>query len=574
MKNSLRSKNFRLLFEIIGSKLRKTLFLVFVGIIILSTLDFLVLSLIYQFVNSLLNSTDNIDANRSLWKILQSLNPSLILPAIALIIGLKSSLQYCLQVKINYIFAKRESYISSTIFKATLREKTEARKNRESVESLFLIDGYLGRIFGQVRSFPLFLSEIASTLVLLVGLVYLSPRTSTILISIVLFSTVIIFKVYSQKQKAMSLSLITFDRNVSTIKIESQKLATELILGNRVDQTCEQLEINQLNSKSIMGRIALYGMIPKYFLEITLFISLAIIYFLNHSGAFLSTLAILSAAAFRVVPMIGSIVSNFINMKSGLVTLDRLSEIVSTLDDLDLDIEGSGKAKPPKIPFFGDLILENVTFQYGSSRQPLFENLNLCVKGSTTTLLTGSSGIGKTTFLHLILGLLEPTRGKVLISDGSAKEIMNESISGISFLQQGVSLLSGTVAENIAGSTLVGFSEERIKESIIASGLEPTVTNLINGFNTHVGEDANHFSAGERQRLGLARALYVNPGLLILDEPTSNLDAETEAGIWRTLAALKGKMTIIIVSHRGVPEDVYDQVLHFTKKEHLTVVSQ
>jgi ABC-type bacteriocin/lantibiotic exporter with double-glycine peptidase domain len=97
---------------------------------------------------------------------------------------------------------------------------------------------------------------------------------------------------------------------------------------------------------------------------------------------------------------------------------------------------------------------------------------------------------------------------------------------------------------------------------------------LKDGFNTHVGEDANQFSAGERQRLGLARALYVNPGLLILDEPTSNLDAETEAGIWKTLAALRGQMTIIIVSHRGVPLDVYDRRLIFSKENSLTVISE
>jgi len=88
-----------------------------------------------------------------------------------------------------------------------------------------------------------------------------------------------------------------------------------------------------------------------------------------------------------------------------------------------------------------------------------------------------------------------------------------------------------------------------------------------------VGEDANHFSAGERQRLGLARALYESPGLLILDEPTSNLDSETESEIWRTLATLRGKMTIIIVSHRGVPKDVYDRELIFTKQGNLTVIS-
>jgi len=471
------------------------------------------------------------------------------------------------------MFSLRESFVSVTFFKATLMEDIEARKNRESVESLFLIDRYVSQIFGYVRGFPYLLSDIASAFVVVFGLIYYSPRVSLILIGIILSATILIFKVYSSKQKTLSLELLVVDRKVSTIKIESQKLATELVLGNRVDQTCEALEKTQLNSKNIMGKITAFGLIPKYLLEITLLLSLAFIFWFNHRPSFLSTLAIIAAAAFRVVPMIGSIVSNVINLRSGLVTLNRLSEIVSTLGDLDLNLESSRRIKPAKTLFSGDLRLQDVSFKYHSSNQRLFEKLNIDFADSTTTLLTGVSGAGKTTFLHLILGLLKPSQGEILLSGASGMHVMNDSIAGISFLQQGVALISGTVAENIVGSTLNGFSEEKIRKAIIDAGLESTVASLKDGFNTHVGEDANHFSAGERQRLGLARALYESPGLLILDEPTSNLDSETETEIWRTLATLRGKMTIIIVSHRGVPKHVYDRELIFTKQGNLTVIS-
>ena len=117
------------------------------------------------------------------------------------------------------------------------------------------------------------------------------------------------------------------------------------------------------------------------------------------------------------------------------------------------------------------------------------------------------------------------------------------------------------------------YSSERVKAAVRDSGLEDTISKLEDGIDHKVGEDAKLFSAGERQRLGLARALYLEPQLLILDEPTSNLDSETENGIWRTLATLRGKMTIIIVSHRGVPKDVYDRELIFTKQGNLTVIS-
>jgi len=455
-KNNLNSKNLRLFSEILGATLRFKLFLIFFFIILLASLDFVILSLIFQFINSLVNPTKI--SNLGILRALGTVNPTLILPIMALIVCLKSAAQYFLQLRINLMFSLRESFVSVTFFKATLMEDIEARKNRESVESLFLIDRYVSQIFEYVRGFPYLLSDIASAFVVVFGLIYYSPRVSLILIGIILSATILIFKVYSSKQKTLSLELLVVDRKVSTIKIESQKLATELVLGNRVDQTCEALEKTQLNSKNIMGKITAFGLIPKYLLEITLLLSLAFIFWFNHRPSFLSTLAIIAAAAFRVVPMIGSIVSNVINLRSGLVTLNRLSEIVSTLGDLDLNLESSRRIKPAKTLFSGDLRLQDVSFKYHSSNQRLFEKLNIDFADSTTTLLTGVSGAGKTTFLHLILGLLKPSHGEILLSGASGMHVMNDSIAGISFLQQGVALISGTVAENIVGSTLNGFS--------------------------------------------------------------------------------------------------------------------
>jgi ABC-type multidrug transport system fused ATPase/permease subunit len=571
---SLRRRNYRLLFEILGPKLRKRLVIVLAAIILVSSLDFLVVTLIYHFVNSLVSEEGQVGQTFAPIKALSILGPSLILPAIGLVIALKSLCQYFLQLKVSIFFAERESQIAAKFFRATLRENIEARKNRESVESLFLIDRYITLVFTNVRGLPYFISDTATGLVILAGLLVYTPKSSLVLLIVLVTATVLIFRIYSEKQRKLSQSLVVYDRKVNTIKIESQKLATELLLGNRVDEVCKGLENHHLKSKFTMGKITILGQMPKYFLEIALIATLSIIYYFIHSGAFLGTLALLSAAAFRVVPLIGGFVSNLMNMKSGLVILDKLGEIVLTLKELDLEIDDASILKQASTPFSGDMSLENVGFRYQSAMEDLFENVNLTFKDRTTSLISGASGIGKTTFLHLILGLLEPTQGKIFFSDGLTTLNPGESITGISFLQQSAPLISGTVAENIAGSTLHGFSDVRIKEAIVAAGLELTVSNLKDGFNTHVGEDANQFSAGERQRLGLARALYVNPGLLILDEPTSNLDAETEAGIWKTLAALRGQMTIIIVSHRGVPLDVYDRRLIFSKENSLTVISE
>lgn len=566
-------KNLSLLNEIIGLKLKNRMVLSCTFILFLSVFDFFVLTLIYQLVNTLLKGENSTFSNATFLQTLQSVSPLTLLTLITITIGMKSLAQYLNSIMINSMIAKRESFISAAFFKATLEEKMEERKNRESVESLFLYDSYIIRIFSIVKSFPGFVSNLTTILAIFAGLLFYSAKNSLILIVVLTVISTFTFSIYSKLQRSMSRRLISDEKGSNTLKIESQRLATELFLGNRINETIKELEFFYTRYKTTMGKISINGEIPRYVLEFTLIASLTLTYYLNRSESFLSVLALLAAAAFRVVPVIGSFVSNLMGLSVGFITLTALRQIVPTLKALELDLEtNSGKGKL-KIQFKGDIKLANLGFKYKSSNDKIFENLNLTFKNSSTTIFTGASGAGKSTLLHLIVGLLEPTEGEIYTFDGTTKTKMDDQITGISYLQQGVPLISGTVAQNIAGSTLKEFSEEKVLMAIRDSGLESTIARLKDGLNYNVGEDAKLFSAGERQRLGLARALYQSPALLILDEPTSNLDSETESEIWRTLAALKGKMTIIIVSHRGVPVDVYDQAISFSKKENRTVVS-
>ena len=568
------SKNLRLLNELMGSRLKNQMLVSCIFILLLSIFDFFVLTLIYQLVNSLLQSQSVTFSKLAILKTLDSVSPLMLLLFITLTVGIKSFAQYLNSRMIISIIAKRESFISAAFFKATLEEKMEERKKRESVESLILYDNYVIRVFSIVKSFPTFVSNLATIIAIFAGLLFYSASSSLTLIVVLAVISSITYTVYSKVQRSMSSKLIGDERGFNTLKIESQRLATELVLGNRIDETIKELENFYFRYKITMGKINVNAEIPRYILEFTLVASLTLTYFFNHSESFLSVLALLAAAAFRVVPVIGSFVSNLMGLSAAAITLTALRKIVPTLKELNLDLETTNIKGDSKVRFYGDVILKNVALKYKSANDKLFENLNVTFKNSSTTVFMGASGAGKSTLLHLIVGLLEPTEGEIYLFDGVTKTKMGSSVTGISYLQQGVPLLSGSVAENIAGSTLKEFSVERVNAAVRDAGLEATISKLKDGINYNVGEDAKLFSAGERQRLGLARALYVEPELLILDEPTSNLDSDTESEIWRTLAALKGKMTIIIVSHRGVPEDVYDQVLHFTKKENLTVVSQ
>jgi ATP-binding cassette subfamily C protein len=250
-------------------------------------------------------------------------------------------------------------------------------------------------------------------------------------------------------------------------------------------------------------------------------------------------------------------------MSKGLLSLNKLESLFSSLGKPkfgnSLSFHQMQVQHPIKsVRYEGDLVLDQVDFRYQGSQTPLFRNLSLIFKKNTTTLLAGPSGTGKTTLLYLVVGLLQPTSGQIRVVRGLDSTPMNRELSGISFVEQNVPIFNATIAQNICGSSLASVDEKRLRAAISDSGLESKVYSSDLGYHQHVGEEGKLLSAGERQRIGIARALYSQPELLILDEPTANLDSATEFEIWNTIRSLKGKLTVILVSHRKVPMEVYD----------------
>jgi ABC-type multidrug transport system fused ATPase/permease subunit len=164
----------------------------------------------------------------------------------------------------------------------------------------------------------------------------------------------------------------------------------------------------------------------------------------------------------------------------------------------------------------------------------------------------GESGIGKTTIINLILGLIKPTTGKILIDN---KKDISENINvwqnSIGYVPQNIYLSDDTIKQNIAfGIPGNKINERLLKRSIIQSNLSKLVKNSKFGADTKIGEFGDKLSGGQKQRIGIARALYNDPKILILDESTSSLDIETERKIIEEIKLLKSKKTVIIVSHR------------------------
>lgn len=231
-------------------------------------------------------------------------------------------------------------------------------------------------------------------------------------------------------------------------------------------------------------------------------------------------------------------------IQNALIAADRLFEI------MDLEREETTEKIDITKEYIGDIQFKDISFSYGS-RIDVFENFDCIIKKRLTTAIVGESGSGKTTLAALIQNLYPLKSGKITIGDYDINYISNYSLRNlISVVPQQIDLFSGNVIENIAlGEDFPDV--QRILQITKDLGILNFVEKLPNSFQTYLGENGALLSGGQKQRIAIARALYKNPEVLILDEATSSLDTEAEQVIQKTLHEFRNQgKTMIVIAHR------------------------
>ena len=231
-------------------------------------------------------------------------------------------------------------------------------------------------------------------------------------------------------------------------------------------------------------------------------------------------------------------------IQNALIAADRLFEI------MDLEREENTEKVLLKKEKIGNIEFRNVAFRY-STRVQVFTDFNLKIKKGNSTAIVGESGSGKSTLISLLQNLYPIQKGRITIGDLDLKYIQHESLRElVSVVPQKIDLFSGNIIDNIA----VGdFSPnmELIIEICKSTGILEFIESMPNGFNTYLGENGATLSGGQKQRIAIARALYKQPEVLVLDEATSSLDSTSENYIQKAIERLRQEnKTIIIIAHR------------------------
>ena len=293
--------------------------------------------------------------------------------------------------------------------------------------------------------------------------------------------------------------------------------------------------------------------LPRLWLEwLTLMGFILLIFFMIFIGRELShvipLLGLFAAAAFRIMPSLTRIMNSLQNILYNRPAVDSIyKEFTEEVkDEKKIEIIAS-----KKISLQNEIELKNVNYKYSSSDSHVIKNISLKIKNGTTIGFIGESGAGKTTLINLILGLIQPTEGRIKVDGVDISDNIQDWQKQIGYVPQDIYISDDTIRKNIAYALPDDkIDSNAIKRAVSNAKLEDLTNNLQKGLNTKVGEFGDRISGGQRQRIALARALYNNPKILILDEFTNSLDLATEKEIINEVNHLKGKKTIIMIAHR------------------------
>ncbi len=385
-----------------------------------------------------------------------------------------------------------------------------------------------------------------------------------ITLTILIFMTLILF-LYSHftKLKIDKYGLDDINYNTSYLKnmMEGIKSYREILLSGNQSFFSMRNKVYKIQSLRYKLRFQLVEIIPKYLIEfILVFLVIGVaFYFIKDTNLdfnnYLPLLGVLMIGLLKLLPNILRIFSSYQQFKYLIPQVEIVNNsIFQAINEkkfnLDLD-------KKKEINFKQSIELKDVSFNFNKIK--ILNNINFKIFKNSFIGIQGESGAGKSTFLNILAGLLTPTSGKILIDGNEFNLSTRYWQNKIGYVSQDTHLVDDTIKANIAfGNDRSKIDEKLIFSCLAKAGLNDYINSLPNKLDTLVGENGVKISGGQAQRIGLARALFNNPEILILDEPTNSLDKDNEIKIIETLKKFKNQITIIIVSHNADPLEIAD----------------
>ena len=280
------------------------------------------------------------------------------------------------------------------------------------------------------------------------------------------------------------------------------------------------------------------------------------------------SLSAFAVASIRLMPNVNSINSIINSISYQMPSLEAVCEVID--ENWGESIGGAAASSTARRKTadssLQDIRLEHLSFTYPEADHPVLENVDLTFHAGTSVGIVGVTGAGKTTLVDIILGLLEPEKGRILYGDMDIRQSYEQWQAHIGYIPQNIYLVDESIRANVAlGIYSDQVDDAQVWHALEAAQLADFVRGLKDGLDTVIGERGVRLSGGQRQRIGIARALYYNPDILFLDEATAALDTETEKAVMSAVNQLSREKTCIIIAHRLSTIEDCDEIYRVTE---------
>lgn len=408
------------------------------------------------------------------------------------------------------------------------------------------------------------IAEISISLALLSLLAFTDAKVTSISLIIFIFITISFYKFYKKKLLKIGESKIYFSDLMIKNLLQAFGAIKEIKVSNKELFFLGKYKNSIKNYANFNRDGSFINACPRIVIEVLLVvlivISISVMKYYEYTfNDIITILMLFGIAAFRFIPSINRIVFSIQTLTQLKPSVDLIFNEFKKYDN-NLNIK---LREVEKIKFNDSIDFKDVTFNYPNQKKYIFKNYSIKINKNSMIGISGETGSGKSTALNLILGLINPLKGNIFIDDKNLLKVKQEWQSIIGFVPQSVYLLDESIAKNIAfGINEEKINFEKIKKIIQDLNLNDLINDSELGLETLVGERGVRISGGQLQRIGIARALYKDPDVLVLDEITSSLDDETEDKIMKLIENFKGKKTIIIISHKKRCLENCDQIIN------------
>ena len=457
-----------------------------------------------------------------------------------------------------YFVASVEARNAGELASFLLRESLDSVKLYSKAEIQFALTGSATFAFtGLLNNVATIASE--GFLLVVIGATFFVVSPLVALFAVAYFAIVIlVIQVFIGRQLRKA-GREAVAGTVDTINALSDTLDTfrEIAVLQRQDLFIDRIKASRKSlATSDATRTFIAGM-PRYVIETSLILGVVgmvgFLFLSNQLGTGLVVVGVFLTGGVRMMASLLPLQSALANIKQNA---EQAAPALALLEDARVrrrELADRPSEPTPVVERGSALSLEirDARYRYPGETVDTLHSVSLSVAPGEYVALIGPSGAGKTTMVDLILGLIRPDAGTVRLSGVEPNALREAAPGDVSYVPQRPGLVSGTIAENIAlGLAVDDIDFTRLDEVVDAAYLRDFVDSLPNGIHTSVGKQVDSLSGGQIQRIGVARALYPRPNLLILDEATSGLDAGSEAYVAASLLKLHGEVTVIVIAHR------------------------